>query len=101
MEKKVSINDFSKHLFWDINRDELDFEKNKRTIIKNVLEYGLIYDWKIIYNYYGIDVIASTMLNVRDLDEKALSFISMLSNIPQENFSCYNTKRLNRTHWVS
>ncbi len=97
----MNISDFSKHLFWDINRSKLNFEKNKRTIIKDVLEYGLIDDWNIIYNYYGIDVIAQTMLDIRDLDEKTLSFISLLSNIPQEKFLCYNTRRLNSIHWVS
>jgi len=101
MEKQISINDFSKHLFWDIDRTKLDFEKNKRTIIQKVLDYGLINDWKMIYNYYGIDKIAKTMLNVRDLDEKSVSFISFLSKIPKEKFLCYTTKQSNLQHWVS
>jgi len=101
MNQQVSISDFSKHLFWDIDRTKLDFEKNKRTIIQKVLDYGLINDWKIIYNYYGIDKIANTMLDIRDLDEKSASFISFLSNIPKEKFLCYTTKQSNLEHWVS
>ncbi len=101
MEQKISINDFSQHLFWDIDRTKLNFERNKRTIIQKVLDYGLINDWEIIYNYYGIDKIANTMLKVRDLDEKSASFIAFLSNIPKEKFLCYTTKQSNLQHWVS
>jgi len=97
----IKVSDFSTHLFWDIDRTKLDFEKNKQTIIQKVLDYGLINDWKIIYNYYGIDEIANTMLNVRDLDEMSMNFIATLSNIPKEKFLCYTTKQLNRQHWVS
>ncbi len=99
--KKYSIQDFSKHLFWDTDRSKLDFEKSKTFIIKRALQYGLINDWEIIYNYYGIDEIANTMLNVRDLDEKSMNFIAKLANIPKEQFLCYTTKQLNRLHWVS
>ena len=99
-KQKININDFSKHLFWDVNRNNLDLERSKKTIITNVLDYGLINDWNIIYNYYGINEIAKTMLDVRDLDEKSMNFIAKLSNIPKENFLCYTTKQLNRQHWV-
>lgn len=95
----IKIENFSKHLFWDINRNELDFEKNKRTIIQKVLDYGLINDWNIIYKYYGIDKIANAMIEVRELDKKSISFISLLSKIPKEKFRCYTTRQLNQTHW--
>lgn len=100
MKQKIDINNFSKHLFWDINRSNLDFEKNKKTIITNVLDYGLINDWNIIYNYYGIDEIAKIAMNARDLDEKSVAFVSLLSKIPKEKFLCYTTKQLNRRHWI-
>ena len=101
MKQKINIHDFSKHLFWDIDRTKLDFDKNKHTIIQNVLDYGLINDWTIIYNYYGINKIANTMIDTRDLDIKSITFISLLSKIPKEKFLCYTTKQLNLKHWVS
>lgn len=100
MKKKYSIKDFSKHLFWDVNRDNLDWERSKQTIITNVLDYGLINDWKMIYDYYGIDEIARVAMNARDLDVKSAAFVSLLSGIPKEKFLCYTTKQLNKIHWV-
>ena len=100
MKKRILISDFSKHLFWDVNRNKLDLERSKKTIITNVLDYGLINDWNMIYSYYGIDEIAKTAMNSRDLDEKSIAFISLLSKIPKEKFLCYTTKQLNRIHWV-
>ena len=100
MKKDYSIKDFSKHLFWDVNRDNLDWEKSKQTIITNVLDYGLINDWKMIYDYYGIDEIARVVMKLKYLDKKSIAFVSLLSGIPKEKFLCYTTKQLNKIHWV-
>jgi len=100
MQTELKIQEFSKHLFWDTNRNNLDAERNKKTIITNVLSYGLINDWNMIYNYYGIDKIANIVLEARDIDDKSIAFISLLSKIPKENFLCYTTKQLNQGHWV-
>ena len=99
MNKNIIINKLSKHLFWDINRNTLDLEKNKAYIIKQVLEFGLIEDWKLIYNYYGISIISNEAICFRELDKKALSFVSFISKIPIEKFRCYNYQKLIPQHW--
>jgi ribosomal protein S8 len=83
----------SKHLFWDIKIDALDFDKHKSYVISSVLEYGGINDWKQIRDYYGISEIATVAMSLRNLDKKALSFISLLSNTSKENYRCYITKQ--------
>ena len=95
----IKIENLSKHLFWDVNVFELDFSKNKKQIIQRVLDYGLIQDWQIIYNYYGINEITKTALTIRDLDKKSISFISLLSKIPKEKFLCYTIRRSIPKHW--
>ena len=99
--KKIEkeINDLSEHLFWDVDRSKIDLKKNKKLLIQRVLDYGLIDDWQIIYDYYGIDEIAQTAATLRDLDKKSISFISLLSNIPEEEFLCYTTKQSIPKHW--
>ena len=95
----IKIDNLSKHLFWDVNVSELDFNKNQKQIIQRVLDYGLIQDWQIIYNYYGINEIAKIALTIRDLDKKSISFISLLSKIPKEKFLCYTMQQLMPKHW--
>ena len=52
MDTSPKILNFSKHLFWDTNRDTLDLEKNNAYIIKQVLEYGKLKDWNLIKKHY-------------------------------------------------
>jgi len=99
MPQKPAINQFSNHLFWDVNRGRIDLDKNREYIIRQVLEYGKLADWKLIREYYGILQIAKIAMNFRTLDKKALSFISLLSGIPKENFRCYTFQQSVPPHW--
>ena len=98
-KRQINISGFSKHLFWDTDRGLLDFEKNQGYIIKQVLEYGLYEDWKLLEKYYGIEKIAETVMTLREIEPKALSFISVLSGIPKEKFRCYTTQQSVPRHW--
>jgi hypothetical protein len=93
------ISDFSPHLFWDANKRQLSLKSDKIYIIKQVLDYGLKSDWDLIHEFYGIDTIAEVAVSLRDLDPKSVSFISMLSNIPKEEFRCYTWKQSVPQHW--
>lgn len=57
MSKTHAISELSPHIFWDVNIDLLDFEKSKEQIIYKVVEFGLMNDWKIIKDIYGLEVI--------------------------------------------
>lgn len=94
-----SVIDFSPHLFWDVDRNKLDWEKNKSQIVKRVLEYGLLKDWKLIQQQYGVDQIAEICKNLRSLDQRALSFIASLASIPPASFRCYILKQSILQHW--
>jgi len=94
-----NISSFSPNLFWDVELTTLSFDTNKRFIIQRVLEYGTLPDWKLIKEYYGIQMIAEEMQKTRTLDKTALSFISTIADIPKENFRCYTSKPSNPQHW--
>ena len=96
---KPQIQHFSKHLFGDVNRTTLEFEKHKSYIVKQVLEYGLIDDWSLIQKYYGLEQIAEVSKSFRELDKKALSFISFLSKTPLKEFSCFTYQQSTPQHW--
>ena len=59
-----------------------------------VLEYGLLSDWLLIMDYYGLDQITDSSKAFRELEPKALAFIASLSNLPKETFRCYTSKYL-------
>jgi hypothetical protein len=92
-DKEININELSPHLFWDVEREKIKFNKNKKWIVQRVLEYGLLNDWVLIYKYYGIEEIAQIVMKMKNLERKSITFISVLSKIPKEKFSCYTTKQ--------
>ena len=99
MNSNLQIKHLSEHLFWDVDRSVLEPEKHKAYIIKQVLEYGLMDDWSLLQKYYGVEQIAEVSTTFRDLDKRALSFISFLSKIPIEKFRCYTYQQSIPKHW--
>lgn len=100
MQHLNNISDnLSAHLFWDVNVSTLDILQNESFIIKRVLEYGLWADWLFIKKQYGIIEITKQSQAFRDLDPKALAFISQLSGVPKQQFRCYTIKQLIPQHW--
>jgi hypothetical protein len=98
-KENISIKDFSKHLFWDVNPDTLDLEKHKQYIIHRVLQYGLYHDWILIKNFYGLKEIGEMSIKIRDLDKKTANFISYICQIPKEKFQCYTINQLVPKFW--
>jgi hypothetical protein len=89
----------SKVIFWDTDYDQIDWPNKARYVIERVVKFGVIEDWRFIQNYYGMDKIKEEMLQSRDLDHKSLTFLSVLFNIPQEQFRCYTSIQSNQGHW--
>ncbi len=83
----------SKTAFWDVNFDEIDFEKNTRDVINRVLMNGKLADWKEINNYYGIEKIKEEVVQMRYLSNITLNFCSFYYQIPKEEFRCYKLKQ--------
>lgn len=96
--KKI-INQFSKHLFWDIDPDNLVITDDQDFIVKRVLEYGILNDWVLLNQQYGLEGIISSAVQLRELDDISLNFISTLSGIPPEKFRCYTWKSFQKPHW--
>jgi hypothetical protein len=98
---KYYISDFSPHLFWDVDRKKLDFEQSKETIIYQVLEYGVIKDWKILQEIYPKEIIKEVVLNLRQLDPVTLSFIAHYLKIDKTDFRCYKNSQSAQNFWSS
>ncbi len=90
---------FDKSLFWDVDIDSADLEKNARHIINRILLRGNINDWKQLKKFYGLDRIKEEVLKMRFLDKRTLNFCSFYFNIPKTEFRCYNTQQSIRELW--
>ena len=79
-----------KHLFWDTDIDNIDLEKHSRFIIERVVMRGNISDWKWMHRIYSKEIISRKIVEIRYLDPKTLSFLSVIYKIPKEQFRCYS-----------
>lgn len=89
----------NKSLFWDIDINMLDYDKHTRFIIERVLLKGDLPDWFELKKIYGTERIKKEILQIRYLDKKTLSFLSLIFDIPKEKFRCYNIKQYTRSYW--
>jgi hypothetical protein len=101
MEKQITIDDFSQHLFWDVEKATFNLVQYKVQMIGKVLEYGNWNDWLNLKKYYGLQTIQEVTLNLRSLDSITLSFVSTIFNIDKKNFRCYKNKQLVQNYWNS
>ena len=99
IQNTLSIGDFSPHIFWDVDPGGLDVHKDIRFLVGRVLQYGLMNDWLLLYNHFGIEKIAAEARQIRDLDERSVYFIAHLSGTKPEEFICYTWKQLTPKHW--
>ena len=94
----LSVN-LPKSLFWDLDIDKLDEQKNKRIIIERVFSRGDIQDLIVIIHLYGLDVIKKEIVNAGYLDNKTLKWASDFLDIPLKKFRCHSKKQSTRIHW--
>lgn len=99
MNKPITIDDFSQHLFWDVDKGTFDLSKYKIQMISKVLECGNWNDWKLLRKHYGLDTIKEVSLNLRSLDAVTLSYLAALFSINKEDFRCYKHRQLIQNSW--
>lgn len=100
IEQKKPIELLSKHLFWDIDPNVLEWERSKKTIIERVLERGSFEEWLCIVKIYTLEVIIKTSQTFRTMSPLDLNFLATISNTPKEEFRCYNIRLLTSQHWI-
>ena len=97
-QKPVEL--LSKHLFWDIDSNLLEWERSKKTIIERVIERGSLEEWVCIVKVYTLEGIVNTAKMFRTMSPIDLNFIATISSTPKEEFRCYNTRLLTDRHWI-
>ncbi len=60
-----NINNIRKVIFWDTSFDKIDWNKNKRAIIKRILERGNNIEINEIISFYGKKIIANEIQSIK------------------------------------
>ena len=97
--ENFKVEDLSLHLFWDTDISTIDLDSHFQFIIKRVLDYGLLEDWKKTYRYFGLQKITEAAKKIRDLDPKSMNMIVLLSGSKPEEFACYTTNQSTPKPW--
>ena len=95
------LDNFSPHLFWDMDKSKIDFDKAKAQIVFQVVEYGLMSDWILIQKIYPKEILKNIALNLRTLDKVTLAYLSHFFQVDKTQFRCYKTSQLPGSFWNS
>ena len=79
----------SPHLFWDVDREQVDPEKHRAYIVQRVTERGSLDDWRRLRGHYGLETVVKAAQGLRSLEPTALAFLSTVGHVPKESFRCY------------
>ncbi len=99
MQREISINDFSKHLFWDVDNILFDLNRYPEQMTSKVLEYGNFKDWILLRELYGNEKIKNIVLDLRNIDDLTLHYLSTYFKTEKSNFRCYIQKQSIQNYW--
>jgi hypothetical protein len=85
MEKVADV--LNKALFWDVDPEKLDWQKNRLLIIQRALVRGGMNDVKNIMRIYSRDDMIVVIKSCKDLDKVTHNFCINYFNIPKEEMN--------------
>lgn len=89
----------SNKAFWDVDLNELDFEKHARFVIAKVFNDGTWEDQIAVMNYYGPDRLKKEVLFIPYLRLNVVTYLCLLLDLKKEDFLCCKPKQLPQLHW--
>jgi hypothetical protein len=69
-----------KPYFWSYDFSKIDMNKNKKTVVSQIANYGSISDWKRLIDCYGWKTVRETLLGLRpgEINKRTLKLASIL-----------------------
>lgn len=101
MPSPFDFTQFSPHLFWDTNREQLNAKAHAEYILTQVVEYGTLEDWKLLQSLYTKEEMLAAATNVRSLDPVSISFLAHYLGVKRTAFKCYTPKPSAHDFWKS
>jgi hypothetical protein len=97
---KSKIPNLSRQVFWDVDFNSLNYEKDRFYIVEKVMNYGLWNDFIEIVRFYGKDVIRQEIIRSSYLKKDVLNFLCLYLDLKPSQFKCYRRRQSNEQHWT-
>ncbi len=83
-------------LFWEYDKDKIDFQKHRRLVVTRIISFGGLNDWYAGFDLYG-GIEGFTRIakeEVTDLTPKDFNFMCLALGLKKEETLCYIKKQL-------
>lgn len=90
---------FNKRIFWDVDFEHLDYQKQAAFIVERVFERGDIPDIRNCRRFYGDDTIRKILTNVKWLPLTTIYLACAILDNQLTDYRCYNTAQYTKGHW--
>ncbi|MBC7915158.1 MAG: hypothetical protein H7Y07_13655 [Pyrinomonadaceae bacterium] len=90
----------SQQAFWDVDMNNIDYNKYARFIVEKIIERGTFQDFKELRNFYGDERIKKEVVNAKWLGDKEIYFCCEIFGLKPHDFKCYTKKQLNPKLWI-
>jgi hypothetical protein len=87
-----------KKIFWDVDYDNLDWEKFAHWVIVRVFERGDVDDIRQVRRHYGDDEVKTALLNAKHIRYNRLHLAAAVIDEPINNFRCYSLQQSTPEH---
>ena len=89
----------AKRVFWDVNFETIDYEKDRFFVIERVMNYGLWDDFIELVHFYGKTIIKEEIVKSSYLKKDVLNFLCFYLHLKPAQFKCYKRRQLTEAHW--
>ena len=83
----------TKAVFWSCDIKNLDYLRDKKYIIEQIIEAGLENDEIIMWKLYSYDDIKNIALNIENLHKDKVTYMSFVLKVKETEFKCYKKKQ--------
>lgn len=95
------INNLSAHLFWDMDKTQIDEGKHRHLIVERVIARGTMVDLKLVNDFYSRNELKSILKKIEYISPKDLRFVSVIYDIPETEIEWYKKTQSNRNYFYS
>ena len=93
MKNEGIVEQLSRTLFWDVDAGAVDAKTHRNFIIPRVMDRGSRSDVRVVWRYYGAEVVKASLLRAPSLQRKTIFFFANQFHLRPEEFRAYRKSR--------